>query len=108
MEVHTFTHEKFGQIRAVADAGRVWYCGVDVSRGVEFKQYKIAVRAHTFADECKLFVLPDKHNYPQETKCIKEACVYRLILYSSRKSLQQYERWFTHTVVKTMKGFEAQ
>ncbi len=106
MEVHTFTHEVFGTIRAVVEDGNVWYCGVDAARGLEFNHLKDVIKKHTFEDEWMYFPLPDKHNYVQPTKCLKEPCIYRLMLYSKRKYLQRYESWFTNTVVQTMKGFE--
>ena len=99
-EVQIFDNNEFGQIRCMEIEGKPYFVGIDIARALGYSSPSKAVIQH-----CKgvtKMVIPSKGG-KQETNCIPEGDMYRLITHSELPSAEQFESWVFDEVLPTVR-----
>ena len=95
-----FKNEEFGEIRTVEVDGKPYFVGIDVARALGYSNPSKAVTQH-----CKGVTklgIPSKGG-KQETNCILEGDLYRLIVHSELPSAQRFESWVFDEVLPSIR-----
>lgn len=95
-----FKNEEFGEIRTVEVDRKPYFVGIDVARALGYSNPSKAVTQH-----CKGVTklgIPSKGG-KQETNCIPEGDLYRLITHSELPSAQRFESWIFDEVLPSIR-----
>jgi len=99
-EIQTFVSPEFGQVRTVMYNGKPYLVGVDVARALGYSNPSKAVIQH-----CKGVTklgIPSQGGV-QETNCITEGDMYRLITHSELPSAERFESWVFDEVLPSIR-----
>lgn len=99
-ELKLFNNEQFGQIRCMEIEGKPYFVGIDIARALGYSSPSKAVIQH-----CKgvtKMVIPSNGG-KQETNCIPEGDMYRLITHSELPSAEQFESWVFDEVLPQLR-----
>lgn len=99
-ELQFFSNEEFGQIRTVEIDGKIYFVGIDIAKALGYVNPSKAVIQH-----CKGVTklgIPSKGG-KQETNCIPEGDLYRLITHSELPSAERFESWVFDEVLPTLR-----
>ena len=100
-QIHTFTSQRFGQIRTIEDEGRILLCGRDIATALGYANTKDALARH-----CKGVVKRYPLQTPggnQQARFITEGDVYRLIVSSKLPAAQAFEKWVFDEVLPSIR-----
>lgn len=110
-ELMSFTNERFGSIRTFEEDGNVWFCAIDVTNALEYKNSSSAVLRH-----CKsagitkrdVSVMATNQHGGTNKKLvsftfINESNLYRLITHSKLPAAEQFEKWIFEDVLPTIR-----
>lgn len=111
--LRAFNHQEFGQIRIIEHDGCTYAVGVDVARALKYAHPSKAVIDHCKGTTKLGIPSPNQHGAPviQETNCITEGDVYRLIVKASGqgksedicKAAEKFERWIFDEVLPSIR-----
>lgn len=99
-ELQIFNNEEFGQVRTVEIDGKIYFVGLDIARALGYSNPSKAVIQH-----CKGVTklgIPSKGGQ-QETNCIPEGDLYRLITHSELPSAERFESWVFDEVLPALR-----
>ena len=100
-DVQVFTHELFGNIRAVEKDGEPWFVAVDVCNALGIANSRDAVK-RLDTDE-KGVVLTDTLGGKQELATVSEPGLYSLVMGSRKPEAKNFKRWITHEVIPSIR-----
>ena len=99
IEIQTFKHEQFGEIRTMVDEkGEPWFVGKDVARRLGYINPEKALRVHV-DDEDKGVNEMGTPGGTQKVTFINESGLYSLILSSKLPQARAFKRWVTSEVL---------
>lgn len=99
-ELQIFNNEEFGDIRTVEVDGKPYFVGIDIARALGYSNPSKAIIQH-----CKGVTklgIPSKGG-KQETNCIPEGDLYRLITHSELESAERFETWVFDEVIPSIR-----
>lgn len=99
-ELQIFNNEEFGQVRTVEIDGKIYFVGIDIAKALGYSNPSKAVIQH-----CKGVTklgIPSKGG-KQETNCIPEGDLYRLVTHSELPSAERFESWVFDDVLPTLR-----
>lgn len=99
-ELQIFNNEEFGDIRTVDVDGKPYFVGIDIARALGYSNPSKAIIQH-----CKGITklgIPSKGG-KQETNCIPEGDLYRLITHSELESAERFETWVFDEVLPSIR-----
>ena len=99
-ELQIFNNEEFGDIRTVEVDGKPYFVGIDIARALGYSNPSKAIIQH-----CKGVTklgIPSKGG-KQETNCIPEGDLYRLITHSELESAERFESWVFDEVLPSIR-----
>lgn len=99
-ELQIFNNEEFGEIRTVEVDGKPYFVGIDIARALGYSNPSKAIIQH-----CKGVTklgIPSKGG-KQETNCIPEGDLYRLITHSELESAERFESWIFDEVLPSIR-----
>lgn len=99
-ELQIFNNEEFGEIRTVDVDGKPYFVGIDIARALGYSNPSKAIIQH-----CKGITklgIPSKGG-KQETNCIPEGDLYRLITHSELESAERFETWVFDEVLPSIR-----
>lgn len=85
-----FSNDEFGEIRTVEIDGKIYFVGIDIARALGYSNPSKAVIQHC-KGVTKLGI--PSNGGKQETNCIPEGDLYRLITHSELPSAEHFENW---------------
>lgn len=112
-DMQIFNHEMFGEIRVIEHENVAYAVGVDVARALEYAKPSQAV-----IDHCKgirKLGIPSYNQYGaeviQETNCIPEGDIYRLIIKAADQSrsekvkekAEKFEKWIFDEILPSIR-----
>lgn len=95
-----FNNEEFGQVRTVEIDGKIYFVGIDIAKALGYSNPSKAVIQH-----CKGVTklgIPSKGG-KQETNCIPEGDLYRLVTHSELPSAERFESWVFDDILPTIR-----
>lgn len=100
-----FTHETFGNIRAIERNGLPWFVAKDVCDCLELGNTTEALRG---LDDDEKFTLSNPEGNPRagiplELNIISEPGLYSLILRSRKPEAKAFKRWLVHEVIPAIR-----
>lgn len=99
-ELQIFNNEEFGQVRTLEINGKIYFVGIDIAKALGYSNASKAVIQH-----CKGVTklgIPSKGGR-QETNCIPEGDLYRLITHSELPSAERFESWVFDEVLPSLR-----
>ncbi|MFR1831845.1 MAG: Bro-N domain-containing protein [Lachnospiraceae bacterium] len=90
----------FGEIRTVVIDGKIYFVGIDIAKALGYSNPSKAVIQH-----CKGVTklgIPSKGG-KQETNCIPEGDLYRLVTHSELPSAERFESWVFDEVLPAIR-----
>lgn len=99
-DLQIFSNAEFGQIRTVEVEGKIYFVGIDVAKALGYANPSKAVIQH-----CKGITklgIPSNGGV-QETNCIPEGDMYRLITHSELPSAERFESWVFDEVLPSIR-----
>ncbi|MED9903576.1 MAG: BRO family protein [Lachnospiraceae bacterium] len=99
-ELQIFSNEEFGQVRTIEIEGKIYFVGIDIAKALGYSNPSKAVIQH-----CKGVTklgIPSKGG-KQETNCIPEGDLYRLITHSELSSAERFECWVFDEVLPSLR-----
>lgn len=99
-DLQIFNSEEFGEIRTVDVDGKPYFVGIDIARALGYSNPSKAIIQH-----CKGVTklgIPSKGG-KQETNCIPEGDLYRLITHSELESSERFESWVFDEVLPSIR-----
>lgn len=100
--LEVFTNEKFGEIRTMMIDGKVYFCGSDVARALEYTRPNDAVNQHCKRGILRNTVHPQNSEKTIEMKFIPESDVYRLLAKSNLPKAEEFESWIFEEVLPSI------
>ena len=100
MNLQIFKNQQFGQIRTVAESGKILFCGSDIARALGYARPNEAVAAHAKGTVKRRTLT---NGGEQEMVFITEGDVYRLIVRSKLPSAEQFEHWVFDDVLPSIR-----
>ena len=100
MNVQIFKNQQFGQIRTVAESGKILFCGSDIARALGYARPNEAVAAHAKGTVKRR---TPTNGGEQEMLFITEGDVYRLITHSKLPTAEKFERWVFDEVLPSIR-----
>lgn len=99
-EITIYTHEEFGELRAIDLEGQPFFIAKDVAGALGYKNPQEAVRNH-----CKGVseTLTPSKGGNQSTKIIPESDVYRLIMRSKLEEAERFQDWVCEEVLPSIR-----
>jgi|GEM_PF-1193206 len=91
-------------IRILIDKqGRLWFVATDICKALDYtKSTSSVVQQHCNAEGCTKMVHPLTKN-EQEVILINEGNLYRLVIKSTKKEAQNFERWVFDEILPTLR-----
>ena len=99
-QLQIFNNPEFGQVRAIEKDGKTYFVGIDIARALGYSNPSKAVIQH-----CKGVTklgIPSQGGV-QETNCITEGDMYRLITHSELPSAEKFETWVFDEVLPSIR-----
>lgn len=99
-ELRIFKNDEFGQVRTIIHNGKPYFVGIDIARALGYSNPSKAVIQH-----CKGVTklgIPSPGG-TQETNCITEGDMYRLITHSELPSAERFESWVFDEVLPSIR-----
>jgi prophage antirepressor-like protein len=99
-QLQIFNNPEFGQVRAIEKDGKTYFVGIDIARALGYSNPSKAVIQH-----CKGVTklgIPSQGGV-QETNCITEGDMYRLITHSELPSAEKFEAWVFDEVLPSIR-----
>lgn len=99
-ELKVFENAEFGEIRTVEIEGKPYFVGIDIAKALGYSNPSKAVIQH-----CKGVTktgIPSQGG-KQETNCIPEGDLYRLITHSELPSAEKFESWVFDEVLPSIR-----
>jgi len=99
-ELQIFKNPEFGQVRTIIHNGKPYFVGVDIARALGYSNPSKAVIQH-----CKGVTklgIPSQGGV-QETNCITEGDMYRLITHSELPAAERFESWVFDDVLPSIR-----
>ena len=99
-DLKIFISDEFGEIRTIEVDGKPYFVGVDIARALGYSNPSKAIIQH-----CKGITklgIPSKGGN-QETNCIPEGDLYRLIVHSELESAERFETWVFDEVLPSIR-----
>lgn len=95
-----FDNEEFGKIRTVEIDGRIYFVGIDIAKALGYSNPSKAVIQHC-KGVTKLGI--PSNGGRQETNCIAEGDLYRLVTHSGLPSAERFESWVLDDVLPSVR-----
>ena len=95
-----FSNDEFGEIRTVEIDGKIYFVGIDIARALGYSNPSKAVIQHC-KGVTKLGI--PSNGGKQETNCIPEGDLYRLITHSELPSAEHFENWVFDEVLPSIR-----
>ena len=95
-----FNSEEFGNVRTLQEGDKIYFCGSDVARALEYSEPHKAVARHCKGGMKRPILT---NGGVQEMIVIPEGDVYRLIVSSKLPSAERFERWLFDQVVPSIR-----
>lgn len=89
-ELKIFNNSEFGNIRTVEINGKIYFVGIDIAKALGYSNPSKAVIQHC-KGVTKLGIPSNGGN--QETNCVPEGDLYRLVTHSELPSADRFESW---------------
>ncbi len=102
-ELKIFNNDEFGEIRTVAENGKILFCGSDVAKGLGYDQPHKAIERHCKKDGGMKHTVIDNLGREQQAKFITEGDLYRLIVNSKLPSAEKFEKWVFDEVLPSIR-----
>lgn len=102
MDLQTFKHEDFGNIRIFDKNGEVWFIAKDVAIALGYKNQRQAILTHVDKED-KGVAKRDSLGGSQNMTIINESGLYSLILSSKLPAAKAFKRWVTSEVLPAIK-----
>ena len=102
MELQTFKHEQFGDLRIMDEDGVVWFIGKDVAAILGYSDTAAAIKRHV-DDEDKLTRRFVDSGQNRTMYIINESGLYSLILSSKLPAAKSFKRWVTSEVLPSIR-----
>lgn len=99
-ELQIFNNEEFGQVRTIEIDGKIYFVGIDIAKALGYVNPSKAVIQH--CKEVTKMGIPSKGG-KQETNCIPEGDLYRLVTHSELPSAERFESWVFDEVLPTLR-----
>ncbi len=99
-QLQVFENSEFGQVRTIIYNGKPYFVGIDIARALGYSNPSKAVIQH-----CKGVTklgIPSPGG-TQETNCITEGDMYRLITHSELPSAERFESWVFDEVLPSIR-----
>lgn len=109
MELQTFQHEQFGDLRIIDENGVVWFIGKDAAVALGYNNQSKAIQQHVDDDDRKKVELrPSQNgrvgnNLISKAWLINESGLYSLILSSKLPKAKAFKRWVTSEVLPSIR-----
>lgn len=110
MELQTFQHEQFGDLRIYDENGEVWFIGKDVATALGYNNQSKAITEHIDAEDRKKANFQfsqngrvGNSNLKSATWLINESGLYSLILSSKLPAAKAFKRWVTSEVLPSIR-----
>lgn len=100
-EIHTFTSEQFGSVRALSIDGEPWFVAKDVCDALAIKNNRDAIAR--LDDDEKGVALTDTPGGEQRVQTVNEPGLYTLVLSSRKPEAHAFKRWITHDVIPAIR-----
>lgn len=89
-ELKIFNNSEFGKIRTVEIDGKIYFVGIDIAKALGYSNPSKAVIQHC-KGVTKLGI--PSNGGKQETNCVPEGDLYRLVTHSELPSADRFENW---------------
>lgn len=109
MELQTFQHEQFGNLRIMDEDGVVWFIGKDVAQALGYNNQSKAIQQHVDEEDKKKIDIRASQNGRVENNLvsrawlINESGLYSLILSSKLPAAKSFKRWVTSEVLPSIR-----
>lgn len=109
MELQTFQHEQFGNLRIMDEDGVVWFIGKDVAQALGYNNQSKAIQQHVEEEDKKKIDIRASQNGRVENNLvsrawlINESGLYSLILSSKLPKAKAFKRWVTSEVLPAIR-----
>lgn len=109
MELQTFQHEQFGNLRIMDEDGVVWFIGKDVAQALGYNNQSKAIQQHVDEEDKKKIDIRASQNGRVENNLvsrawlINESGLYSLILSSKLPKAKAFKRWVTSEVLPSIR-----
>ena len=110
MELQTFNHEQFGDLRIYDENGEIWFIGKDIADALGYKNGSRDITCHVDEEDRKKVDLREyqngttgKTNLKVATWLINESGLYSLILSSKLPKAKEFKRWVTSEVLPSIR-----
>jgi prophage antirepressor-like protein len=109
MELQTFQHEQFGNLRIMDEDGVVWFIGKDVAQALGYNNQSKAIQQHVDEEDKKKIDIRAsqngrvENNLVSRTWLINESGLYSLILSSKLPKAKAFKRWVTSEVLPSIR-----
>lgn len=98
-----FNNQNFGEIRAVEESGKIYFCGKDVAKALGYAKPRNAIAQHCREDGALKWGVMDNLGRNQTMTFIDEGNLYRLITHSKLELAQLFESWVFDEVLPTIR-----
>ncbi len=105
-ELQLFTHDRFGNLRAVEIDGEPWFVGKDVATALGYSNTKDALAAHVDPEDKRQgdgVAIRDPMGREQHPTVINESGLYSLVLSSRLDGAKVFKRWITKEVIPSIR-----
>lgn len=89
-ELKIFNNNEFGKIRTIEIEGKIYFVGIDIAKALGYSNPSKAVIQHC-KGVTKLGI--PSNGGKQETNCVPEGDLYRLVTHSELPSAERFESW---------------
>lgn len=105
MELQTFQHKQFGDLRIYDENGEIWFVGKDVAESLGYDNPRKAITTHIDEEDRRKQNVPTSQNgtLVSATWLINESGLYSLILSSKLPAAKSFKRWVTSEVLPSIR-----
>jgi anti-repressor protein len=99
--IQLYTHEQFGDIRAVEKDGEVWFVAKEICNVLGITNYRNSTAK--LDDDEKGVQVMDTHGGSQEMTIINESGLYKILFTSIKSEAKKFKKWVTSEVIPAIR-----
>lgn len=102
-ELQIFNNNQFGEMRAIEEDDKIFFCGADVAKALGYTNSSKALTDHCRCVTKRYIPHPQAPDKKIEMSFIPEGDVYRLITHSKLPTAEKFESWVFDEVLPTIR-----
>lgn len=101
--IEIFKNDAFGEIRVIEIDGKPYFCAMDITRALGYKNGRDALVKHCKSDGVAKRDIIDKLNRNQSYSFVNERNLYALIMHSKLENAEKFQDWVYEEVLPSIR-----